>query len=125
MLKKRKKAVGVRAEETMLRLQNQIYTLIRANQVNAVQSENLIDPNIINAYSQTINTNNDYSTPPLLDIPQGTRIPFLSSDTVYNFLRKQKRSSPGPDNLPYWFYNKYAFELAPVLTEIFNVSLKI
>ena len=95
MLKKRKKAVGVRDEETTLRLQNQICTLIRANQVNAVQSENqkyrsgtgkwwnnvnnitgrkvnnsasvssLIDPNIINAYSQTINTDNNYSTPPL------------------------------------------------------------
>jgi len=38
--KKRKKAVGVRNEETTLRPQKQINTLIRANQVNAIQSEN-------------------------------------------------------------------------------------
>ena len=40
LLKKRKKAVVRRDEETTLRLQNQINTLIRANQLNAVQCEN-------------------------------------------------------------------------------------
>ncbi len=155
LLKKRKKAVGVGDEESTFRLQNQINTLIRANQLNAVQNENqnhktgtkkwwnnvnnitgrkeknsspvssLIDPNVINAYFQTINTDPNYSAPQLLEIPEGTRIPFLSIDIVYNFLRKQKRSSSGPDDLPYWFWKTYAAELAPAITEIFNVSLKV
>ena len=155
LLKKRKKAVGVRDEESTFRLQNQINTLIRANQLNAVQNENqnhktgtkkwwnnvnnitgrkeknsspvssLIDPNVINAYFQTINTDPNYSAPQLLEIPEGTRIPFLSIDIVYNFLRKQKRSSSGPDDLPYWFWKTYAAELAPAITKIFNVSLKV
>ena len=154
LLKKRKKAVGVGDEESTFRLQNQINTLIRANQLNAVQNENhnktgtkkwwnnvnnitgrkeknsapvssLIDPNVINAYFQTINTDPNYSAPQLLEIPEGTRIPFLSIDIVYNFLRKQKRSSSGPDDLPYWFWKTYAAELAPAITEIFNASLKV
>ena len=40
LLKKRKKAIGVGDEESTFRLQNQINTLIRANQLNAVQKEN-------------------------------------------------------------------------------------
>ena len=81
LLKKRKKAVDVGDEESTFCLQNQINTLIRANQLNAVQNENqnhktgtkkwwnnvnnitgrkeknsvpvssLIDPNVINAYT--------------------------------------------------------------------------
>ena len=155
LLKKRKKAIGVGDEESTFRLQNQINTLIRANQLNAVQNENqnhktgtkkwwnnvnnitgrkeknsapvssLIDPNVINAYFQTINTDPNYSAPQLLEIPEGTRIPFLSIDIVYNFLRKQKRSSSGPDDLPHWFWKTYAAELAPAITKIFNVSLKV
>ena len=92
---------------------------------NSAPVSSLIDPNVINAYFQTINTDPNYSAPQLLEIPEGTRIPFLSIDTVYNFLRKQKRSSSGPDDLPYWFWKTYAAELAPAITEIFNASLKV
>ena len=42
LLQKVKKAVARRDEETTLRLQNQINTSIRANQLNAVQCENRI-----------------------------------------------------------------------------------
>jgi hypothetical protein len=155
LLKKRKEAIGVGDEESTFRLQNQINTLIRANQLNAVQNENqnhktgtkkwwnnvnnitgrkeknsapvssLIDPNVINAYFQTINTDPNYTAPLLLEIPEGTRIPFLSIDIVYNFLRKQKRSSSGPDDPPHWFWKTFAAELAPAITKIFNVSLKV
>ena len=50
---------------------------------------------------------------------------MLSTSEVYNFLRKQKRSSSGPDDLPHWFWKTYANELAPAITKIFNVSLKL
>ena len=115
LLQKSKKAVARRDEETTLRLQNQINTLIRANQLNAVQCENrtqktgtkkwwenvnnitgrknlpissLIEPNEINTYLLASCTTN-YSAPVPLEIPQGTRIPSLSTSEVYNFLRKQ------------------------------------
>ena len=122
LLQKRKKTVARRDEETTLRLQNQINTLIRANQLNAVQCENrtqktgtkkwwknvnnitgrkdknlpissLIDPNEINTYFQNINIDPNYLAPVPLEIPEGTRIPLLSTSEVYNFLRKQKHSS--------------------------------
>ena len=47
---------------------------------------------------------------------------FLSE--VQHLLLNQKRSSSGPDNLPYWFWKSFAIELAPIVTEILNMSLK-
>ena len=154
LLQKRTKAVARKDEETTLRLQNQINTLIRANQLNAVQCENrtqktgankwwknvnnitgrkdknlpissLIDPNEINTYFQNINIDPNYSAPVPLEIPEGTRIPLLSTSEVYNFLRKQKHSSCGPDDLLHWFWKTYAAELVSAITEIFKVPLKL
>ena len=98
LLQKRKKAVARRDEENTLRLQNQINTLIRANQLNAVQCENrtqktgtkkwwenvnnitgrkdknlpisaLIDPNEINTYFQNINIDPNYLAPVPQEFP--------------------------------------------------------
>ena len=38
-------------------------------------------------------------------------------------MMKQKRTSPGPDGLPYWLWKEYAHYLAPVLTNVLNLSL--
>ena len=71
-----------------------------------------------------MNTDPNYTTPEPLQIPEGTRIPSLSIHEVQYLLLNQKRSSSGPDNLPYWFWKSFAIELAPIVTEIFNMSLK-
>ena len=142
-----------RDERTTLCLQNQINTLIRANQLNAVQCENqtqktgtkkwwenvnnitgrkdknlpissLIEPNEIYTYFLNINIDPNYSAPVPLEIPQGTRIPLLSTSEVYNFLRKQKHSSSGSDDLLHWFWKTYAAELASAITEIFKCISK-
>jgi hypothetical protein len=63
-------------------------------------------------------------TPEPLQIPEGTRIPSLSIHEVQHLLLNQKRSSSGPDNLSYWFWKSFSIELAPIVTEIFNMSLK-
>ena len=83
-----------------------------------------INPRDINAYFQSVNTDPNYTTPEPVQIPEGTRIPLLSINTVKHHLLNQKRSSAGPDNLPYWFWKCFATELAPIVTEIFNISLK-
>ena len=152
-MQKRKKAVARRDEETTLCLQNQINTLIRANQLNAVQCltelknwhkkwwenvnniigkkdkslpiSSLVKPNEINTFFQNIHIDPNYLVPVPLGIPQGTGIPSLSTSEVYNFLRKQKCSSSGQDDLPHWFWKMYAARYAPAITEIFNVSLKL
>ena len=83
-----------------------------------------IDPRDINVYFQSINTDPNYTIPEPVQIPEGTRIPLLSINTVKHHLLNQKRSSAGPDNLPYWFWKCFATELAPIVKEIFNMSLK-
>ena len=75
-------------------------------------------------YFQKINTDTQYTAPNLLPIPAATRIPTVDVHTDRNFLTKQKRTSPGPDGLPYWMWKDFAQQLAPVVTYVFNLSLK-
>ena len=133
-------------------LQERINKLIRENQIRAVRDENrkyqmgakgwwntvnritgrtsksdnisaTIDPSVINTYFQNVNTDSQYIPPRLLTIPQETRIPKIDIQTVKSFMMKQKRTSPGPDRLPYWLWKEYANYLAPVLTYVLNLSL--
>ena len=50
--------------------------------------------------------------------------PMSSMNTVKHHLLNQKRSSAGPDHLPCRFWKYLATELATIVTEIFNTSLK-
>ena len=137
---------------TNTELQERINKLIRDNQLRAVSNENKnykqgakcwwntvnkitgrsikshnisssIDPNIINTYFQSLNTDSQYTPPQLLTISQETRIPKVDIQTVETFMMKQKRTSPGPDGLPYWLWKNYAHYLALVLTKVLNLSL--
>ena len=100
----------------MMKNQLRVYKtklIIHSNQVNAVKSEkhrskkwwnkvnnmtgrianilpisSIIDPDVINTYFQSINTDPEYIAPQLQSMPKDTRIPSLSIDMVYNFLRK-------------------------------------
>ena len=73
---------------------------------------------------QEINTDTQYSTPEPLSIPEGTRIPTLDVHTVRRFLTRLKRTTTGPDELPYWLWRDFAHHLAPAVTSVFNSSLK-
>ena len=77
-------------------------------------------------YFQNINTDTQYTAPNILPIPAGTRIPTVDVHTVRTFLTEQKRISPGPDGLPYWMRKDFTItqQLAPVVTYVFNLSLK-
>jgi hypothetical protein len=59
-------------------------------------------------------------TPQPLFIPRCTRVPELSVHTVCKLLLNQKRTTP-----PHWFWNTYAYDIAPVITIIFNSSIKL
>ena len=43
---------------------------------------------------------------------------------VRNLLTHQKRTASGPDEFPYWLWRDYSHHLAPVITKVFNCSLK-
>ena len=78
---------------------------------------------VINTYFQTINTDDAYEAPTRLQIPVGTRSPNCECD-VRNLLTHQKRTASGPDEFRYWLWRDYSHHLAPVITQIFNCSLK-
>ena len=67
-----------------------------------------IDPNVINSSFQTTNTDDNYTSPELVPIPNETRIPIVDVSTVERFLEKQKKTSTGPDGLPYWLWKDFA-----------------
>ena len=96
-------------------LQNKITTLICKNMVRTVMNENRknasgskkwwdtvnkitdrkanhgslsIDPSIINSYFQKINTDDNYTPPEPVPIPNGTRIPNVDVSTVERLLTK-------------------------------------
>ncbi len=92
----------------------------------SIKSHNIsssIDPNVINTYFQSVNTDTQYTSPQPLIISQGTRISKVDIQTVKMFMMKQKPTSPGPDGLPYWLWKDYAHYLAPVLTNVLKLSL--
>ena len=132
-------------------LPEQINKLIRTNQLNAVSCENrkhkkgskawwytanrisgrskqdvqisaIVNAKVINDYFKEINTDPDYITPEPLQIPD--TVPEVEIDLVKHVLSRLKCTSSGPDCLPFWFWRDYANYLAPVVTHIFNTSIR-
>ena len=60
---------------------------------NILPISSITDPDVINTYFQSINTDPEYIAPQLQSIPKDTRIPSLSTDMGCNFLRKLKRTT--------------------------------
>jgi hypothetical protein len=118
-------------------LQDQINKLIRENQLNAVKQENknrktgskqwwsnvnsiternnrsrsgsaVFDPSEINVYFQSINSESQYTAPEPVEIPDGTRVPSLSINTILQLLQNLKHSAFGADDLSYWFWKEFA-----------------
>ena len=133
-------------------IQERINKLIRLNQIRSVNEENRkynqglrkwwdmvnritgrkvkvnnlslsIDPKLMNHHFHNINTDQQYSIPEPLLIPEGTRIPEVDVSMVENFMTKQKSSASGPDGIPYWIWGDYAQYLASIITRILNFSL--
>ena len=147
-----RKAIKKHDLELSNRLQEKINSLIGENQMRAVRQESnnhqtgskkwwdtinriksrtkhnipvstQIDPSDINVYFQKINTDGNYKPPDFCEIPEGARIPSLSTDMVRQFLDNLRKTAVGPDDIRYWFWRNYSSDLAPVITTIFNRSL--
>ena len=78
--------------------------MITGRQARNAPVSSTIDPKTINLYFQSINTDDQYNTPEVLSIPDGTRIPTIEVHTVWKFLSTLKRTAPGPDELPFWIW---------------------
>ena len=89
-----------------------------------VSISSIVSPDEINDYFCTINTYPNYIDPEVLSILDGTRIPEVTSPTVSNFLLVLKRTTAGPDQLPFWLWRDFAFDLAPIISHVFDCSLR-
>ena len=134
-------------------LQEKINKLIRDNQVRAVkgnfekhsagskswwstvnsltgrkstnsQVSSIISPSEINNFFCSINTDPLYKPIDTVTIPESSEMPVLTVSSVTRSLLKLKRTASGPDGIPYWFWKEFAYDLAPVVTHIFNCSLE-
>ena len=84
----------------------------------------VIHSDTINEYFCDINSDHEYIAPSLIDIPDDARIPEIPLHIVTQLLSKLKRTACGPDELPYWLFKEFAHDLAPVVTNVFNSSLR-
>ena len=98
--------------------------MITGRQAHNAPVSSSIDPKTINLYFQSINTDDQYSTPEVPSILDGTRIPTIEVHTVWKFFSTLKRTAPGPDELLLWIWRDYAYQVAPTITKVFNSSLK-
>ena len=97
---------------------------ITRRKTQGIPVSSVLCPDDINNYFQTNNTDTAYCAPRLSVIPEGCPVPTVDEYSVLNLLVHQKRTACGPDGFPYWFWRDYAFYLVPVLTKIFNSSLR-
>ena len=86
---------------------------------------NIISPDEINIYLQSINTDPDCSRPEQVEIPEGCRIPYIDERTISLLLSKQKKTSAsGQNDLPFRLWRDYSLHLAPIICSIFKCSLR-
>ena len=89
-------------------------SMITGRQARNASVSSTIDPKTINLYFQSINIDDQYSSPEVFSIPDGTRIPTIEVHTVWKFLSTLKRTAPGPDELQFWIWRDYAYSWFPV-----------
>jgi len=104
--------------------QNTNINRITGRNYNKILVTSFIDPNDINSFFHDINTDPYCTALELKEIPEGTRVPTLTVEMVSKFLQNQKCTSSSPDDLPHWFWKEFGVELAPIITKIFNCSLR-
>lgn len=79
----------------------------------------------INLHFQHINTDPSYVQPQRVPLSDDTKIPHVDEFTPFMFLTKLKRTTAGPDELPFWLWKEFALELSPIITRIFNLYIKL
>ena len=84
----------------------------------------IISPNEINNFFCIVNTDPLYKPTHAVVILESCKIPALTVSYVTESLLKLKRTDSGPDGIPYWIWKEFAYDLAPVVTHIFNSSLE-
>jgi len=91
-----------------------------------------VDLEDLNKYYAGVATDTDYDphcTEPYLNFPpfdpqEPGRLRTLNVFDIQSHLLAVKKTASGVDDLPYWFFRHCSFQLAPVITHLFNLSLR-
>ena len=89
-----------------------------------------ITANDLNLHFANVATDSDYDEIAIAQVLQTSNeiddslefIPY-SSDIFAIILSKVKRTSPGPDSIPYWFYKTCSAQLSIVMSKLVNYSI--
>jgi len=91
----------------------------------------LLDVEKLNEYFTQIATDPEYRVGPILkhvcnnesdisELQVESTLPRISVGTVLKLLAKIKKTSPGSDGIPYWFFKKFSHFLAPIISRLYN-----
>ena len=78
----------------------------------------------LNNYFAELCTDDVYTAPTPLEIGEEVEIPTVSERVVWNTLQRIKKTATGPDAIPYTFWKDHAELVTPVVTWVWNLSLK-
>ncbi|XP_028414902.1 uncharacterized protein LOC114537989 [Dendronephthya gigantea] len=78
----------------------------------------------LNTYFGNVCTDINYENPQPQDISDDVEIPTVNEWQVWNTLKLIKRTAMGPDSIPYTVWKDHAELLTPVMTKVWNLSLK-
>ena len=78
----------------------------------------------LNNYFGNLCCDDTYIEPTPIALIDKSVYPVLDELQVFRTLSNVKRTTTGPDSIPYWFWKEFADLLAPLITQIWNLSLK-
>ena len=80
--------------------------------------------NALNDYFGDLCTDHAYRKPTPLEISEDQEVPEISERQVLNSLMRIKKTATGPDGIPYTIWKDHAELFVPVITWIWNLSLR-
>ena len=78
----------------------------------------------LNDYFGELYTDNTYMEPEPLEIGNDHIIPEITESQAWKSLQQRRKTAAGPDGIPYTVWKDYGALLAPVITMVWNLSLK-
>lgn len=78
----------------------------------------------LNDYFGELCTDNTYMEPEPLKIENDHMIPEITVSQAWNSLQQRRKTATGPDDIQYTVWKDHGALLAPVITMVWNLSLK-
>ena len=102
----------------------ELWAAVKDHGRRTINNSPLLDPDTVNTYFAAIATDDSYCIDEVLKycVPVDEVFYPLTEYQIEPLLRRIQRTSSGFDDLPYWVFKKCSYELAEIVTNIFNRS---